>query len=89
MLWLEIVERAVRELAELTVQQLIDQHKVILYALLVEFAKVASANAYQAIAEFEYEGRIDIALCHACYVEVQVADMKEGRAPERQDGRLD
>lgn len=75
--------------APLTIQQFVDEHKVVLYALFVKLAKVAPSNTYQAIAELEYESRIDVAFCNACYVYVQVADVEEGRAPEGEYRRLD
>lgn len=64
----------------LTIKQLVDQYKVILNALFIQLPEVASSNAYQPIAEFEYERSIDIAFCYTGDVQVQVADMKEGRA---------
>ncbi len=45
----------------LTVDELVEQHKVILHRFLVEAAKVGPPNADQAIAELKYESRICIA----------------------------
>ena len=69
------------------VQQLIYEHKVVLYGLLVEFAKVRLAQSHQSIQEFEDERRIGIALRYRNQVDVFMLDMAKGGRAKRKDGR--
>jgi len=72
-----------------TIEELVNQDKVVLNSLLVELAKVAAAELDQAVQELEDEGGVGVALGDGHQVDVFVFDMAEGGAPERQDGRAD
>jgi hypothetical protein len=70
-----------------TVQQLVDEHKVVLDRLLVKLAKVAPPQLDEAVEELKDERRVRVALGHRHQVDVLVLDMAERGAPQRQDGR--
>lgn len=70
-----------------TVQQLVDQHKVVLDGLLVKLAKVPLSQLDQPVEELKDQRGIGVALGDGHQVDVFVLDMAKGRAPERQDGR--
>lgn len=50
--------------ASLTIKQFIDENKVILHALLVEFAKVAPRNGDESVNKLEHKGGGRIASGH-------------------------
>lgn len=62
-----------------TVEELIDEHKVILDSFLVELSEVALAQAHKPIQEFEYKRSIGITLRHRHNVDIFVFDMAECR----------
>jgi len=70
-----------------TIEQLVDQHKVVLDGLLVKLGKVAAAQLDQAVEKLEDEGGVGVALGDGHQVDVLVLDMAEGGAAQRQDGR--
>lgn len=72
-----------------TIQQLIDEHKVVLDGLLVKLAKVPLSQLDQPVEELKDQRGIGVALGDGHQVDVFVLDMAKGRASERQDGRPD
>jgi hypothetical protein len=72
-----------------TIQELVDQDKVVLDGFLIELPKVAPAQLDQAVEELEDEGGVRVALGDGHQVDVFVLDMAEGGAAEGQDGRAD
>jgi hypothetical protein len=72
-----------------TIQQLINQDKVVLHSLLVELAKVTAAQLDQAVEKLEDEGGIGVALGDSNQVDILVLDMAKGGAAKGQDGRAD
>jgi hypothetical protein len=69
----------------LTIQKLVEQHKVILDTFFVKFAKVAPSNLNDAVAEFKDESCIGVALCHCNHVEVLMTDVEERGATQGDD----
>lgn len=69
----------------LTIQQLVEEHKVVLDAFLVELAKVASSDLDDPIAELEHQCCIGITLCDRRHIQVLMANVEEGGASERDD----
>lgn len=72
-----------------TVEQLVDEHEVVLNGLLVELAKVAPPQLDEAVEELEDQGGIGVALGDGDEVDVLVLDVAEGGAAEGEDGRPD
>lgn len=72
-----------------TIEQLIDKHEVVLNSLLIKLAKVAPAEANQAVQKLKDESGIGIALGDGDQVDVLVLDMAEGGASEGEDRRPD
>ena len=70
----------------LTIQQLINQHKIILYRLLIKLAKVALAQCNQPIEKLKHKRRICITFCNSNNVDILVLDMTECGAPECENG---
>ena len=70
-----------------TIQQLVNQHKIILYSLLIEFPKVPLPEQHQAVQKFEHQSGIGIAFGHRNQIDILVLDMAEGGRTERQNGR--
>lgn len=70
-----------------TIEELVDEDKVVLYALLVELAKVGSPNVDHPIAKLKHQSCVDVCLCDACQVEVEVSYVEEGGAAEGDDWR--
>lgn len=70
-----------------TIQQLVDQHEVVLDGLLVKLAKVPLSQLDQPVEELKDQRGIGVALGDGHQVDVFVLDMAKGRASERQDGR--
>lgn len=62
----------------LTIEQFVNEHKVILHGLLVELAEVALAQQDKPVEELEDQRGIGIALSHCDYVDVLVFDMAKG-----------
>ena len=72
------------------IKQLVDKHKVVLHALLVQLAKVRAANAVdKAVEELEDTGGVGVDLCDGDNVDVVALDVEEGGGAERRDGRAD
>lgn len=72
-----------------TIQELVNQDEIVLDGLLVELAKVATAELDQAIKELEDERSVRVALGDGDNVDVLVLDMAERGAAEGEDGRAD
>jgi hypothetical protein len=70
-----------------TIQQLIDEHKVVLHGLFVKLAKVPLSELDQPVEELKDQRSIGVALGDGHQVNVFVLDMAKGRASERQDRR--
>lgn len=72
------------------IQQLVNEHKVILDALLIQLAKVRASNPIdKAVEELEYERGVGIDLCDCDDVDVLALDVEEGCGAEGGDGRAD
>jgi hypothetical protein len=69
-----------------TVEQLVDQHKVILDGFFVELAKISLAQLDQSVEKFEDQCGIGIALGDGHQINIFMLDMAEGGAPKSQDG---
>ena len=65
---------------KLTVQQLVNEDKVILYCLFVKLDKIPLAELYQPVEKLEDEGGIGVALGDGHEVDVLMFDMTECRA---------
>lgn len=72
-----------------TVQELINQHEIILHGLFVKLPKVTPPQPHQPVEELEHQRCIGIALGHGHQVNVLVLDMAEGGRAEGQDRRAD
>lgn len=72
-----------------TIQELIDQHEIVLYGLFVKLPKVTPPQPHQPVEELEHQRCIGIALGHRHQVDVLVLDMAEGRRTEGEDWRAD
>ena len=70
-----------------TIEQLVNQDKIVLNCLLVELAKVAATELDQAVQKLKYQGSISITLSDGDEVNVFVLDMAEGGAAERENRR--
>ena len=69
-----------------TIEQLVNEDKVVLDGLLVKLPKVAATELDEPVQELEHESCIRIALSNGDKVDVLVFDMAEGRAAQCQDG---
>lgn len=78
-----------KRLEGFTIQQLVDQHKVVLDGLLVKLAKVPLSQLNQPVEELKDQRGIGVALGDGNEVNVFVLDMAESCASQRQDGRSD
>lgn len=72
-----------------TIEQLVDQDKVVLNGLLVELGKVGATQLDQAVQELEDQSGIGVALCDGDNEDVLMLDMAECGGPKSQDGRAD
>lgn len=70
-----------------TVEQLVDQYKVILNGFFVKLAKVTLPQLDQSIQKLEYQGGIRVALGDGHQIDILVLDMAEGSASKGQYGR--
>lgn len=69
----------------LTIQQLIDQNKIVLDRILVKLAKVLSPQRDEAIQKLKDNARVGIALGNCHNVDVLVLHVAKRRRPERED----
>lgn len=72
-----------------TIEELVDQHKIILYGLFVKLSKVPPPQPHQPVEELEHQRCVGIAFGHCHKVDVFVLDMAEGRRTEGEDWRAD
>lgn len=63
-----------------TVQQLVDQHKVVLDVLLADFAKVGRHDVAHLVQELKYHGGVDILLGDGRQPDVGALDVEEAGA---------
>ncbi len=70
-----------------TVEQLVNQHKIVLDGLLVKLPEVAASQLDQSVEELKDKGSIGVTLGDCHQVNVLVLDMAEGGAAEGEDGR--
>jgi hypothetical protein len=70
-----------------TVEQLIDQDKVILDSFLIKLAKVTLTKLNQPVEKLKDKSSIGVALCDGNQVNVLVLDMAKGGASKGEDGR--
>jgi hypothetical protein len=68
-----------------TIQELINQHKVVLHSLLIKLPKVALSQRYKPIQELKDERRIRVALRDRDQIYILVFDMAERGAAQSQD----
>jgi hypothetical protein len=64
----------------LTIEKLINKHKIVLHSFLIKLSKVPSSESNQPVQELEYQGRIGVALRNRDQVDVLMFDMAEGCA---------
>lgn len=63
-----------------TVQQLVDEHKVVLDVLLADFAKVGRHDVAHLVEELEHHGGVDVLLGDRRQPDVGTLDMEEAGA---------
>lgn len=73
----------------LTVQQLVDQNKIVLDGFLVKLAKVAFPELDKPVEELKHQRGVGIALCDCDEINVLVLDVAKGRAAESEDRGAD
>jgi hypothetical protein len=78
-----------RQRHDRTIEQLVDQGKVVLDGLLVQPAKVAAAEGNDLVAEFKDERCRDVGFGDSSEIEVLVPDVEEGGRSEGDDGGAD
>ena len=72
-----------------TIEQLVNQDKVVLDGLLVELGKVGATQLDQAVEELKDQSGIGVAFCDSDNEDVLMLDMAEGGGTESQDRRAD
>ena len=72
-----------------TIEQLINEDKVVLDSLLVELGKVGATQLDQTIQKLKDQSSIGVALCDGNNEDVLVLDMAEGGRTKSQDGGAD
>lgn len=72
-----------------TVQQFINQNKIILHSLFIKRPKVPLAQYSQPVQELEHQSRISIALRNSHQVDILMLDMAESCRAQRQYRRSD
>lgn len=60
-----------------TIEQLVDEHKVVLDVLLTDLAKVGCHDVAHFVQELEHHGGIDILLGDGCQPDIGALDMEE------------
>lgn len=70
-----------------TIEKLVDEHKVILDCLFIEFPEIPLPQAHKPIQEFKHERCIGVTLGHRHNVNVLMFDMAEGGRAQGEDGR--
>ena len=68
-----------------TIQQLIDQHEILLHGLLIKLAKIRPPQRDQLPEDLKHQRGIGIALRHRDEVYILVFDVAEGRGAQGQD----
>lgn len=63
-----------------TVQQLVDEHKVVLDVLLADFAKVGGHDVTHLVKELEHHGGVDVLLGDGRQPDIGALDMEEAGA---------
>jgi hypothetical protein len=63
-----------------TVQDLVDQNKVVLDVLFVQFAEVGLHRVGEAVQKLENHCGIDIVASHGAHPDISTLDVKEGSA---------
>lgn len=63
-----------------TVQQLVDQHKVVLDVLLADFAKVGGHDVTHLVKELKHHGGVDVLLGDGRQPDIGALDMEEAGA---------
>lgn len=63
-----------------TIEQLVDEHKVVLDVLLADLAKVGCHDVAHLVKELEHHGGVDILLCDRRQPDVGALDMEEAGA---------
>lgn len=71
----------------LTVEQFVNQHKVILHRFFVEFAKIRFTNGNKFVEEFKDEGSVHILFGRGRYEKVFMTNVEEGDVGVGGDGR--
>lgn len=71
----------------LTIQQLIDQHKVVLYVLLADLPEVGGHHVTHLVKKLEHHGGVDILLGDSSQPDVGTLDVEEARAGDVGDRR--
>lgn len=66
----------------LTIQQLINKHKIILHSLLIKLPKIPPPQPYQPIQELKHQRRIGIALRYRHQEYILMFDVAESRRPK-------
>lgn len=72
-----------------TIEQFINQHKVVLHGLFVKLSKVALPQRNKPVEELKDQRGIGIALRHGDQVDILVLDMAEGSRAQGKDRRAD
>lgn len=70
-----------------TVEQLVDQHEIVLDGFFVEFPKIALPQHNEPVEELEDQCGIGIAFGNSYQVDILMLDMAEGRRAQGQDRR--
>ncbi len=70
-----------------TIQQLVDEHKVVLDILLADLAKISRHDVTHLVEELEHHGSIDILLGDCCQPDIGAFDMEEAGAGDVGHGR--
>lgn len=66
--------------SSLTVQQLVNEHKVVLDVFLVDLAKVGRHDVTHLVKELKHHGGVDVLLGDSCQPDVGALDMEEAGA---------
>lgn len=61
----------------LTIQQLVDEHEVVLYVLFADLSKIGSHHITHLVEELEDHGSVDILLSNSSQPDVGALDMEE------------
>lgn len=62
-----------------TIEQLVDEHEVVLHILLVHLAEIGLHGVREPVEELEHHRRVDVVPSHSAYPDVSALYVEEGR----------